>query len=244
MIIINADDWGRSQSETDAALSCFRESRITSVSAMVFMEDSGRSAELARDEAIDVGLHLNLSQPFTGRTSDRLLLKYHSQTAHFLTRNKYALLFYNPLITKQFQYVYQAQIEEFIRLFGRWPSHIDGHQHLHLCSNILIGRIIGEGEKVRRSFSFQPGEKSVVNRAYRGFVDRLLARRHRLADFFFALSSNLDVDRLTRIADLAKAATVEMMTHPVKTNEYACLMSDSFLGMITSIKSGSYSSLG
>lgn len=58
MIIVNADDWGRSRSETDAALFCYRKGRITSVSAMVFMEDSDRAADLAKDEGIDVGVAL------------------------------------------------------------------------------------------------------------------------------------------------------------------------------------------
>ena len=57
MIIINADDWGRSINETNAALLCFNEARITTVSAMVFMEDSIRASDIARKLDIDVGLH-------------------------------------------------------------------------------------------------------------------------------------------------------------------------------------------
>ena len=45
MLIINADDWGRSVAETNAALRCYEEARITSASAMVFMADSERAAE-------------------------------------------------------------------------------------------------------------------------------------------------------------------------------------------------------
>jgi len=37
MLIINADNWGRSAVETDAVLTCYQEGRITSVSAMMFM---------------------------------------------------------------------------------------------------------------------------------------------------------------------------------------------------------------
>ena len=51
MITINADDWGRSEAETDAALFCYVNGRISSVSAMVFMEDSERAAELAKGDA-------------------------------------------------------------------------------------------------------------------------------------------------------------------------------------------------
>jgi predicted glycoside hydrolase/deacetylase ChbG (UPF0249 family) len=48
VLIINADDWGRSPAETDAALDCFSNGRITSVTAMVFMADSKRAADLAK----------------------------------------------------------------------------------------------------------------------------------------------------------------------------------------------------
>jgi len=61
MLIINADDLGRSVVETDAALRCYSAGRITSVSAMVFMSDSERAAELANGNGLDVGLHLNFS---------------------------------------------------------------------------------------------------------------------------------------------------------------------------------------
>ena len=71
MLIINADDFGRSVAETDAALRCYIAGRITSVSAMVFMADSERAAELAKENELDVGLHLNFTERFTGRTSAR-----------------------------------------------------------------------------------------------------------------------------------------------------------------------------
>jgi chitin disaccharide deacetylase len=232
MIIVNADDWGRSQSETDVALRCYREGRITSVSAMVFMEDSKRAAKLAKEEGIDVGLHLNLSQRFSGSFQDQKLKEYHDRIVRFLTLSKYNLLIYNPFLRKQFRYDYQAQVFEFTSLFGKPPSHIDGHQHMHLCTNILLDRVITPGQRVRRNFSFRPGEKSIVNRKYRQLVDLWLSGRYRLTDFFFALSQNLQVESLRRIAKLAEKASVEIMVHPTKANEYQWLMSEDGLSFL------------
>ena len=65
MLIINADDWGRSRAETDAALRCYQGGRITSVSAMVFMADSERASELAKENELDMGLHLSFSEELT-----------------------------------------------------------------------------------------------------------------------------------------------------------------------------------
>jgi predicted glycoside hydrolase/deacetylase ChbG (UPF0249 family) len=232
MLIVNADDWGRTRTETDVALSLYRQGRITSVSAMVFMEDSHRAADIAKDEGIDAGLHLNFSQGFTGRVPGGPLRKCHDRIARFLSISKYALIFYNPGLRQEFLYDYQAQLEEFHRLYGRAPSHFDGHQHMHLCTNMLLNRVISPGEKVRRNFSFWPGEKDFLNRSYRHAVDMWLARRYRLTDFFFALSQCLDIGRRKRIGKLAKNAAVELMTHPIKPKEYAFLMSDEYLAMI------------
>ena len=241
MIIINADDWGRSRTDTDAALSCYKEGRITSVSAMVFMEDSVRAADLANDVGIDVGLHLNLDQQFTGENCDGLLQQFHNRIRNFLTLNKYALLFYNPALRKQFKYVYQAQIEEFLRLYGRPPSHIDGHHHMHLCTNMLLDGIIPNHEKVRRNFSFSQGEKNILNRVYRRLVDWWLSKRYFVTDYFFALSQLLQTNRLMYVSELSKVATVEIMTHPANADEHAYLMSDDYLAMLCKLKNGTYS---
>ena len=75
MLIINADDFGRSAAETKnrSALRCYQAGRITSVSAMVFMVDSERAAQVANANGLEVGLHLNFSDPFTdGRCPERL----------------------------------------------------------------------------------------------------------------------------------------------------------------------------
>src|SRR4029077_20103780 len=61
VLIINADDWGRSQETTDRIAECVAHGAVSSVSAMVFMEDSERSAVIARERGIDAGLHLNFT---------------------------------------------------------------------------------------------------------------------------------------------------------------------------------------
>lgn len=210
---------------------------------MVFMEDSARAARIANERSIDIGLHLNLIQRFSGEVPSGPLAERHDRIVRFLGAHKYAFLIYHPMLRNDFRYVYQAQLGEFVRLYGRPPSHIDGHHHQHLCTNMLLDGIIPEGEKVRRSFHFWPGEKGMVNRIYRRGVDRLLARRYRLADYFFALSQCVRRERLTRVMDVARAASVEIMTHPANADEYDFLMSDAFLSSLEVPEMGTYSSL-
>jgi chitin disaccharide deacetylase len=232
MLIINADDFGRSAAETDAAVRCYQERRITSVSAMVFMADSKRAADLAKQTRLDVGLHLNFTERFTGARIPATLAQCHNKIARFLTRNKYSQVFYNPFLRRKFSYSYEAQVEEFMRLFRKPPSHIDGHHHMHLCANLLLSNLIPAGMKIRRSFSFWPGEKSWFNRAYRSLVDGWLARRYRLTDYFFDLTQCIEENKLSRVASLAKSSMIELMTHPVVQAEADYLLSDEFSKML------------
>ena len=149
MLIINADDFGRSVSETDAALECNRAGRVTSVTAMVFMNDSERAAQLALANSISAGLHLNLTESFAAVSASSALTERHERVVRFLTRSKYDSLIYNPTLSNDFRYIYETQIDEFIGLYGHPPSHIDGHQHQHLCANVLLDGVIPRGLKVR-----------------------------------------------------------------------------------------------
>ncbi len=240
MLIINADDWGRSVRETDAAFRCYKKGRVTSVSAMVFMADSERAAELAKEDNLEVGLHLNFTEKFTAPGITTTLANYHNRIVRFLTRNRYSQVLYNPFLRREFSYSYQAQADEFARLFGKAPSHIDGHHHMHLCGNLLFSNVIPAGMKMRRNFSFWAGEKSWLNRTYRALVDRWLDRRYRLADYFFDLIQCIEGKKLDRVAALAKSSNVELMTHPIVSAEKAFLMSDEFQVILQHFEIGGY----
>jgi len=240
MLVVNADDWGRSVAETDAALECYRKRRISSASAMMFMRDSERAAELAKEHGLEVGLHLNFSEEFTGGSCSERLSEQHKPIVRFLRSSKYAQLIYNPFLKRAFAYCYQAQVDEFVRLFGNSPSHIDGHHHLHLCANLLLSKLIPPGTRMRRNFSFWPGEKSMLNRAYRMLVDRWLARRYRLTDYFFDLTQCIQGEKLDRVAALAKSSNVELMTHPIVNEEEEYLMSDEFKVILQRLSIGGY----
>lgn len=229
MLLSNADDWGRSRAETDAILRCHAWGTVSSVSAMVFMADSERAADLAKAGNFAVGFHLNLTERFSATAAPIRLRECQERIARHLKRNKYALLVYHPFLRKEFQYVYQVQAEEFLRCYGQKPEHFDGHQHMHLCSNMLLEEVIPCGERVRRSFSFRPGEKGVFNRTYRGVVDRWLRRRYRLTDFFFSLQQCLKANQMDRVMDLSRVANVELMSHPIYPQEQAWLLSENFL---------------
>jgi chitin disaccharide deacetylase len=219
-LIINADDWGRDRENTDCIHDCIRGGTVSSVSAMVFMEDSQRAADLALEHGIDAGLHLNLTSGLTGCSPQ--LAGAQGKIARHLLKHRLSQVIYHPGLVRAFEFVVKAQLDEFQRLFGGSPKRIDGHHHMHLCTNMLVADLLPRGVIVRRNFSFERGEKGFHNRLYRKLVDRVLGRRYRIADFLFSLAP-IDLTRLPRIASLAENQIVELETHPVKPAEHKFL---------------------
>lgn len=243
VLIINADDWGFSRFVTDRIMSVYGAGRITSTSAMVFMEDSERAADLALNRGLEVGLHLNFTDRFTdGKTSSRLH-ESQQEIASFLKKNKYSLILYNPFLRKDFEYIYRVQRDEFERLYGRAPAHMTGHRHMHLCSNVLFDKLIPKNSKVRRDFSFSPGDKSWFNRQYRKIVDFTLKKRFICTDYFFGIAPVSKPGHLRRVVQLSESSNVEMMVHPQKDEEYEYLMSRDYEQILTATKLGTYGDL-
>jgi chitin disaccharide deacetylase len=223
LLIVNADDWGRNTETTDRILECVLQGAVSSASAMVFMEDSERAAALARDWGVDVGLHLNLTTPLSSPVASARLIEHQERVAHYLLWNRLSQVVYHPGLVNSFEYVVAAQREEFRRIYSTELRRVDGHHHMHLSANVLFAGLLPAGTIVRRSFSFQSGEKSRVNRLYRGTIDRILAKRHSLADFFFSLPPLEPAERLNRIFSLAAQYVVEVESHPVNPGEYKFL---------------------
>lgn len=223
-LIVNADDWGRDHENTTQTLECVRRGAVSSVSAMVFMEHSERAAAIALDHRIDAGLHLNFTSSFSAFGIAPQLVAHQDRLSRYLLRSRFSQAVFHPGLIRSFEYVVAAQLDEFARLYGEQPKRLDGHHHMHLCANVLFGRLLPAGTMVRRNFSFRPREKSKVNRLYRAAIDRVLAKRHRLTDYFFALPPEPQ-NGIDEIFSIALRSVVELETHPVNPGEFRFLTS-------------------
>ncbi len=249
-LIVNADDFGRDVLTTNCILECIALGAVSSVSAMVFMEDSQRARQSRRERGVEAGLHLNFTTPFSASNCPAELTKHQAKTARYLLRHRLAQMVFHPGLIGSFKYVVAAQLDEFRRIYAANPEKIDGHHHMHLCANVRLQKLLPAGTLVRRNFSFDRGEKSVWNRWYRKSVDRSLARRHRLTDYFFSLPP-LQPERLRRIYSLSSKSIVELETHPVQPEEYRYLAEGEIFRQIgetriavPSLLSGNRSALG
>ena len=231
MLTINADDLGRTKEITDRIMNCHEKMKIHAASAMTFMEDSERAFELAKERYLAVGLHLNLTQPLTGGRVPNKLLDQHKLVADYLNKRKVNQILYNPMLRNAFDYVFQFQWDEFSRLYGEAAQRLDGHEHMHLCMNMLLSGKLPEGIRIRRNFTFYPGEKNPVNRLYRHLMDRWLTSRFLCTDSFFSMKP-IDPEKLQRLVLLSKSSDVEIMVHPGLENEYLFLLSPEWAGLL------------
>ena len=243
MLIVNADDFGKTESITNNIVACFREGRITSTSAMVFMKDSERAAEVALNRDLEVGLHLTFDDGYTGPVQPAAVMECQQRTAAFLRSSRYAQIVYNPLLQKPFEYLYRAQYDEFVRLYRRPPTHINGHHHMHLCSNVLLGNVIPAGLRVRRSFTFFRGERDFANRLYRSLLDAIVTKRFISSDMFFAAVPSEPLSVLKNKVRLAKNYNVELMVHVSSPQEVDFVMEPSFLETVQGVSLGTYRDL-
>ena len=218
-VIVNADDFGMRESATNRILACLQQATISSTSAMVFMDDSERAAELAREHHVDAGLHLNLTAPFSGPHVPPALLAHQERIARALLSGRYAPMLFRPLLLSSFEYAVKAQLDEYARLYGAMPHRIDGHHHMHLCANVQWQRLLPAGIILRRNFTFPAGEKGALNRFYRSMQDEALARRYRIADYFVNLQP-LEEQRLRRVLKLTRDGNLEIEAHPERDEEY------------------------
>jgi len=228
-VIVNADDWGRNAETTNRIFECIAIGTVSSTSAMVFMEDSERAAALAREREVDCGLHLNFTTQFSAAGRPSRLVEQQERITRYLRGSRLAQAVYHPGLASSFRYVVATQIEEYERIFGCAPRRIDGHHHMHLCANVLFGNLLPADTIARRNFSFRAGEKSGINRQYRKVIDRILAKRHQLTDYFFSLPPLEPPSRIDEILSIARLSIVELETHPVNPAEYEFLIGGEIL---------------
>ena len=243
LLIITADDWGHDRETTDAIHECFRAGAVTAVSAMVHMSDSARAAEVAATGGEPVGLHLNLTEPFTDRDCPQPVRARQEAMVGYLAGPTWRMWGLNSRMFKTVEACIAEQLETFRGLYGREPEHVDGHEHVHQALGVMLARSLPRGLKMRPSFTFMRGEKSLPNRLARMLVNSVMRARFRTARYFFDLREMhpaLGGAGLERKLALADEHTVEVMTHPGIPDERAVLLGDDWAARLSGHRIGAY----
>src|SRR5215216_1900706 len=114
ILIVNADDFGRSPGVNRGVITCHEEGIVTSASLMVRWPHAEEAAAYARHSSLGVGLHLDLGEwEYHGGAWEPCyeVLPQESDEAVALELRR--------------------QLEAFERMVGRPPDNLDSHQHVH-----------------------------------------------------------------------------------------------------------------
>jgi chitin disaccharide deacetylase len=114
VLIVNADDFGRSRGVNSGIIRAHGEGIVTSATLMVRWPDAEEAAVYGRRSSLAVGLHLDLGE------WEYSLGEWHSR--------------YEVVDIESADAVaaeLDRQLGRFEQLMGRPPSHLDSHQHIH-----------------------------------------------------------------------------------------------------------------
>jgi predicted glycoside hydrolase/deacetylase ChbG (UPF0249 family) len=249
LLIVNADDWGGEGRSTDAIHEAFRGGLVTSTTAMVYMEDSDRAASIARTEGLPVGLHLNLTQPFSDPTTPAPVRERQRRlTEAFAGRGKdghpgvaaWRRWVFDPRLGGAVTAALADQLERFEALYGAPPTHFDGHNYVDVCPNVFLSSALPKGRKMRNSLDRYPLGKGPMAVAR---TIRQAARDRRFASTRYVVHiADLDLPDDPRL-QLAAADPIEVVTHPDHAPEMERLKSETWGGCLARFRTGSFADL-
>lgn len=156
-LVINGDDLGYTKANTLGIIEAYRRGILRSTTALANSDYLEYAADKVCDcEGLGIGVHLTLTlgRPLTrGRSFVR-------PDGAFMGRNE----LYAAALDADAVYVeWKAQIERFIEVFGRMPTHLDSHHGVHDFNAQQLkvaSRLASEyGLEMRRhgKFAFVPG---------------------------------------------------------------------------------------
>jgi chitin disaccharide deacetylase len=246
LLIVNADDWGYDEETTEAISICHRAGGLTSTTAMTFMRGSKAAAERSAEHPdLGIGLHLNLVEEYSDpdtpaevRARQRDLIEH----SRLLRLRRWV---YDPWVRHAVNRVIADQLQCFIDLYGRLPTHLDGHHHCHLEANVLLSPAVPPGTKIRNALS-PLGRPNPLLWALRRGRERLILRHFTTTEYFFSVATawpDLTGAPPLHQLGLARGAAVEIMVHPAFPHELGPLQSDAWLSALSELPTGDYRDL-
>ncbi len=249
LLIVNADDWGGEGRSTDAIHEAFRGGLVTSTTAMVHMEDSDRAASIAHAAGLPVGLHLNLTHPFTDPATPAPVRERQLRLVEaFAGRGKdghpgvaaWRRWVYDPLLGSAVTAALADQLGRFEALYGGPPTHFDGHNYVDTCPNVFLSSALPKGSKMRNSLDRYPLDRGAMALAR---TARQAVRSRRFGSTRYVLHiSALDLPGDPRL-QLAAADPIEIVTHPDHASEMERLKSDDWGRCLARFRTGSFADL-
>jgi predicted glycoside hydrolase/deacetylase ChbG (UPF0249 family) len=210
------------------------------------MSDSVRAAEIARANELPVGLHLNLDEQLTARDVPDRVRRQHDVVRRSFSRQRLRRWSYAPSgkLRNALAGAITAQIDEFERLYGRPPTHLDSHHHtVELSLDAIYSGAIRPATKVRNpSWPERRTLRRVSRNWRRAVVRRRFVTTAHFRDIRLMHPAFGGVRLETRLAP-ALAAPMEVMVHPGFSDELPVLLSSAWTELISAYRRGSWAEL-
>ena len=133
-LVVNADDFGRTEGVNDGVIRAHVQGIVTSASLMVRWPASSGAAERAGvHSALGLGLHVDLAE-------------WERVGAGWQARYEVVDAADEEAVGREIE----SQLDRFVELVGRSPTHLDSHQHVHRRKPVRrrlarLGRRLGVG---------------------------------------------------------------------------------------------------
>jgi chitin disaccharide deacetylase len=246
LLIVNADDWGYDEPTTRAIADCHLAGGLTSTTAMMFMTGTEEAASLAAEHPqLGIGLHLNLFEEYTADSVPTSIRDRQRALVDRFQHGRVRRWIYDPRIRRQVDLVVADQWERFLELYGRPPTHVDGHHHSHMAANVLLSRSLPRGTAVRNALS-DTERRNPVTGLLRAARQRLVLSRFRTTDHFFSIESvwpGLEGPPPDEQLGLSRHNSIEVMVHPAFPNEYEPLQSSDWVEALRRLPTGTFANI-
>ncbi len=246
LLIVNADDLGMSREATDAILDSFQAGTVSSATALVWMADSDRAGQLAWEKDLPLGLHLNLIEPFTAADVPERVAATQLRIIERLRRAGPHAYLYHPAWSRDFERCIADQLARFVEVYGRPPTHVDGHRHWQLVPNALFARSLAPVRRCRKPVNRPRDESRPYKHLGRAILSGLVRVRFSTTDWCFSirgLDPSLGGSGLEQQLSLATTDSVEVMVHPSWDDERAALLAPEWHSHLNRFRVGSFADL-
>ncbi|XP_003905318.1 carbohydrate deacetylase isoform X1 [Papio anubis] len=136
-LVVTADDFGYCPRRDEGIVEAFLAGAVTSVSLLVNGAATESAAELARRHSIPTGLHANLSEGRPVGPARRGASSLLGPEGFFLGKMGFReAVAAGDVDLPQVREELEAQLSCFRELMGRAPTHVDGHQHVHVLPGV------------------------------------------------------------------------------------------------------------
>ncbi|MBI4013402.1 MAG: ChbG/HpnK family deacetylase [Candidatus Rokubacteria bacterium] len=208
LLLVNADDFGLTAGVSRGILEAHRRGIVSSTTALVNLPaEAALDAEAAGLRSLGLGLHVNLSwgAPLSPVSAVASLVDESGRFSRDLRRLE------ERAEPDHVRRELEAQLEAFARRFGRPPTHLDSHHHVH--------RLTGVAEIV---LDVALAARLPLRSQDPGFREGLRRRGARTPDHFLGGDSVEPYWTAARLLDTLAGLPVgvtELMCHPGRYDE-------------------------